>query len=118
MQYKQHIGILFLSFSSNNTHFLLTDHLGQIKAWTTAGRLKTKGIKKNLAISPFEIIYFLKKKTKELGYSSLHVKIKGWSKKKKNIFKILKQSKLRFISVMDITSCPYNGCKIPRKRKL
>lgn len=118
MQQKKHIGILFLSFSSNNTYFLLTDHVGRIKAWTTVGRSKIKGVKKNLSISTFEIITFLEQKVKNFNYSSLHVRIKGWGKNKKNIFKILKQSKLKFISVIDVTSCPYNGCKISLKRKL
>lgn len=112
------MGILFLSLSSNNIHFLLTDSTGQIKAWTTSGKLKSKGVKKNLNISYFEIIRFLEKKTKELNYTFLHVRIKGWGKNKKNIFKILKQSKFKFISVIDVTTCPHNGCKIPRKRKL
>nr|AIB08160.1 ribosomal protein S11 [Pyropia kanakaensis] len=113
-----HIGILFLSFSSNNIHFLLTDCKGHIKAWTTAGKLRPKGVKKNLSLSFFEISNFLEKKTKSLNYTFLHVRIKGWGKNKKNVFKILKQSKLKFISVLDNTACPHNGCKIPRKRKL
>nr|NP_049320.1 ribosomal protein S11 [Porphyra purpurea]AAD03123.1 ribosomal protein S11 [Porphyra purpurea] len=118
MQQKKYTGILFLSFSSNNTHFLLTDHAGQVKAWTTAGRSKIKGVKKNLSLSIFETIRFLEQEANNLNYSYFHVRIKGWGKNKKNIFKILKQSKLKFISVIDITSCPYNGCRIPRKRKL
>nr|BAL63259.1 ribosomal protein S11 [Pyropia kurogii] len=118
MQNQTHTGILFLSFSSNNIHFLLTDCTGQIKAWTTAGRSRSKGMKKSLSLSFFEVSNFLEKKTKDLNYTFLHVRIKGWGKNKKNVFKILKQSKLKFISVLDNTTCPHNGCKIPRKRKL
>nr|AGZ17888.1 ribosomal protein S11 [Neopyropia yezoensis]WKD83627.1 ribosomal protein S11 [Neopyropia yezoensis] len=112
------MGILFLSFSSNNIHFLLTDCKGKIKSWTTAGKSRSKGVKRSLSLSSSEITHFLEIKTKALSYTSLHVRIKGWGKNKKNVFKILKQSKLKFISVMDITTCPHNGCKIPRKRKL
>ena len=118
MHNKKYTGILFLSFSSNNIHFLLTNSLGQIKTWTTAGKSRSKGIKKNLSLSILEVTNFLEEKTKELNYSFLHVRIKGWGKNKKNVFKIFKQSKLKFLSVTDITSCPHNGCKIPRKRKL
>nr|YP_009040910.1 ribosomal protein S11 [Neopyropia fucicola]AIB08130.1 ribosomal protein S11 [Neopyropia fucicola] len=112
------MGILFLSFSSNNIHLLLTDCKGKIKSWTTAGKSRPKGVKKNLSLSSSEITQFLETKTKKFNYTSLHVRIKGWGKNKKNIFKILKQSKLKFISIIDITTCPHNGCKIPRKRKL
>nr|YP_006234153.1 ribosomal protein S11 [Neoporphyra haitanensis]AFH57664.1 ribosomal protein S11 [Neoporphyra haitanensis]QYA17628.1 ribosomal protein S11 [Porphyra crispata]BAL63267.1 ribosomal protein S11 [Neoporphyra haitanensis] len=118
MQNQAHIGILFLSFSLNNIHFLLTDCTGQIKSWTTARKSRSKGAKKNLPLSSFELIKFLEKKTKDLNYAFLHVRIKGWGHNKKNVFKILKQSRLKFISVIDTTTCPHNGCRIPRKRKL
>nr|BED43662.1 ribosomal protein S11 [Pyropia sp. Myanmar_A]BED43686.1 ribosomal protein S11 [Pyropia sp. Myanmar_B]BED43710.1 ribosomal protein S11 [Pyropia sp. Myanmar_C] len=112
------MGILFLSLSSNNIHFLLTNSAGQIKSWTTVGKLRSKGVRKTLVIPSFEIIRFLEKKTKELNYSFLHLRIKGWGNHKKNIFKLLKQSKLKFVSIIDVTTCPHNGCKISRNRRL
>nr|YP_009048897.1 ribosomal protein S11 [Wildemania schizophylla]AID57266.1 ribosomal protein S11 [Wildemania schizophylla] len=118
MQNNKHTGILFLSFSSNNIHFLLTDNKGQIKSWTTANKLRSKGIKKALPLSTFEIVNYLGSKSNEHNYSYLHVRIKGWGKNKKNVFKILKQSKLKFLSIIDVTAHAHNGCKIPRKRKL
>lgn len=71
------MGILFLSFSFNNIHFLLTDCKGQIKSWTTVGKSRSKGVKKNLSLSSFDLINFLEKKTQEFNYTSLHVRIKG-----------------------------------------
>lgn len=118
MQKQTRIGILFLSFNFNNIHFLLTDCTGQIKSWTTARKSRTKGVKKSLPFSFFELVHFLEKKTQDLNYTFLHVRIKGWGSNKKNVFKILKQSKLKFLSVVDDTTCPHNGCRIPRKRKL
>nr|YP_010925395.1 ribosomal protein S11 [Neoporphyra seriata]WKD83601.1 ribosomal protein S11 [Neoporphyra seriata] len=118
MQNPQHTGILFLSFSLNNIHFLLTDYTGQVKSWTTARKSRSKGVKKNLPPSSFELVNFLEKKVADLNYTSLHVRIKGWGLNKKSVFKILKQSKLKFVSVIDDTTYPHNGCKIPRKRKL
>nr|AIB08099.1 ribosomal protein S11 [Neoporphyra perforata]AIB08385.1 ribosomal protein S11 [Neoporphyra perforata] len=118
MQNQRHIGILFLSFSSNNIHFLLTDCTGQIKAWTTARKSRSKGMKKSLSFSSFELVNFLENKIKVLNYTFLHVRIKGWGKHKKSVFKTLKQSRLKFLSIIDDTTCPHNGCRTPRKRKL
>nr|YP_009317566.1 ribosomal protein S11 [Gelidium sinicola]YP_009559270.1 ribosomal protein S11 [Gelidium coulteri]AOX49018.1 ribosomal protein S11 [Gelidium sinicola]QBA96117.1 ribosomal protein S11 [Gelidium coulteri] len=110
--------VLKILFTSTNILYCLANIQGNVIFWTSAGTQKIKGTKKITSTAIEAILNQLFKKAKALGYSYLHIQLKGFNKNKKFILKFFKQTKLEILSISDQTSLPHNGCKIRKVKRI
>ena len=75
-------------------------------------------MKKTTSISIAAAIQYINQKLNSIGYNGIYVKIKGFSKNKKNVIKQLKQSTLNILFISDKISWPHNGCKQKKCRRI
>lgn len=110
-------GIIFILFTSNNVICSFTDLKGSVITWNSAGSQKSGGLKKTIPSIPSICVIKLAKHILKLGFSGIHLKLKGFNKTKKSVIKILQQFDLDVLSYQDLTALPHNGCRKPRKKR-
>lgn len=109
-------GIIFVTFTYNNMIVTLTSLYGQPIFQRSAGKYKTKGLKKSVgstfqtSINEFiKLLYIHRLK-------NVYIKFRGISKFKKHLLRRLSEQDLSVKSITDITCISHNGCKLSRKR--
>lgn len=60
----------------------------------------------------------LAKRALKLGYTNVVVRLKGVGRNKQYAVQSLSKAGLRITQLQEVTSIPYNGCRIPRKRRV
>lgn len=110
--------IVFISFTKNNTFFSISDSKGQILEWISLGRKCPRGLKKLSFVSSSFVSSLIIKKIISLGCLNIHLRIRGFNKSKNTIIKFFKHSLLHFITLNELTSVPYNGCRLKKMRRL
>lgn len=111
-------GIIFVLFTSNNVLCSMNSIEGSLVIWSSAGSQKSKGLKKSIPIVVYASIVKLALNALHLGFSHIHLKLKGLSKHKKSVLKALNHTNLKVLSIQDITSQPHNGCRTSGKKRL
>jgi small subunit ribosomal protein S11 len=111
-------GIVHINSTLNNTFCVLTDKEGAVKAWTSGGTVGHKNSAKSTPIAAEKAAKNLAQKAFELGYSTVLVKLKGRGTNKQFAAAALAANGLTVTALQDVTPIPYNGCRLPRRRRL
>ncbi|MCL4131669.1 UNVERIFIED_CONTAM: hypothetical protein GTU68_026402 [Idotea baltica] len=112
-------GLVYISCTNNNIIISITDKLGNILGWTTAGHQGFKGSKKS---SPFaaqivvEKLYDAINKKNEL--KNIDIFINGFGSSRESALKAFFFTKFSVLSITDTTSLPHNGCRARKKRRV
>lgn len=110
--------ILSVFFTKNNVICTLADLSGKSLIWVTTGSLKFRGTKKVTTSTISSIIKVLYNYNKNVGYSCMHLKLKGVNKNKSFFIKYLKTVGFNIISLQDTLMLPHNGCRKTRGRRI
>jgi len=111
-------GILFVLFTSNNVICTFTNLTGDVLLWTSAGCQKSRGLRKSVSTIVYNSVVSIIVKSSSLGFSHIHLKLKGLNKNKKSITKALSSTEINLLSIQDLTALPHNGCRVARQRRL
>jgi len=111
-------GIIFVLFTSNNILCSLTSLDGSVLMWTSAGAQRLRSVKKSVPTTIYSLVIKTAFKAVSIGFSHVHLKLKGLHKNKKSITKALSHSNIKLLSLQDITAQPHNGCRSTKKRRL
>ena len=111
-------GIVHIHNSTNNIILTLTDLNGQVKACSSAGSVGFKNARKNLPIAAEKAAEELAKKAIKLGFESARCHLKGVGNNKQYAVQSLASSGLRLTHLVETTSFPHNGCRMPKRRRI
>ena len=110
-------GIAHIHSSFNNTIVSISDELGNILAWSSAGTLGFKGSRKSTPFAAGEVSVDAAKKAMENGVKSVAVEIRGPGAGRETAIRSLATAGLEITSIKDITPIPHNGCRPPKRRR-
>jgi len=111
-------GKVYIAASYNNTIITLTDSLGNVLTWTSAGNTGFKGTKKATPFAASKVAGALVERAKKLGINRVSVLIKGIGSGRESALRSLSSHGLNIISIKDITPIPHNGCRPPKVRRV
>ncbi|PNW82661.1 hypothetical protein CHLRE_06g288400v5 [Chlamydomonas reinhardtii] len=111
-------GIVHIQNTLNNIILTLTDKQGLIKTYTSAGVVGYKGSRKSQPVAAEKAAEELARRALKLGYSSVQVRLKGAGSNKQYAVTSLAAAGLTITSLADVTPVPYNGCRLPKKRRV
>lgn len=112
-------GIVYITASFNNTSVTVTDEMGNVITWSTAGGLGFKGSKKSTPYAAQQAVEDCLNKAKEHGIKEVGVKVQGPGSGRETAVKSLGQvDGLRVMWLKDITPLPHNGCRPPKRRRV
>jgi len=112
-------GVIYVTATFNNTVITVTDEMGNVIAWSSAGALGFKGSKKSTPFAATEAVADAMAKAKENGIKEVGIKVQGPGSGRDTAVKAIGATEgIRVTFLKDITPLPHNGCRPPKKRRV
>ncbi len=102
----------------NNTIVSITDPMGNVIAWASAGHVGFKGSRKSTPFAAQLAAERAGRAAQEFGVKNVEVRIKGPGPGRESAVRALNASGLKIISIADVTPIPHNGCRAPKRRRV
>ena len=112
-------GVVYISATFNNTVVTVTDEMGNVIAWSSAGSLGFKGSKKSTPYAAQQAVDDALAKAMEHGVKELGIKVQGPGSGRETAVKSVGAYEgIRVTFLKDITPLPHNGCRPPKRRRV
>jgi len=112
-------GIVYISATFNNTVVTVTDEMGNVIAWSSAGSLGFKGSKKSTPYAAQQAVEDALTKAKEHGLKEIGIKVQGPGSGRETAVKSAGTTEgIKISFLKDITPLPHNGCRPPKRRRV
>ncbi|MDD3775043.1 MAG: 30S ribosomal protein S11 [Sulfurovaceae bacterium] len=112
-------GVVYVAATFNNTVITVTDEMGNVISWSSAGALGFKGSKKSTPFAAQQAVEDALNKAKENGIKEVGIKVQGPGAGRDTAVKSIGATEgIRVTYLKDITPLPHNGCRPPKKRRV
>ncbi len=111
------VGQAHIKASFNNIIISMTNQLGQVVTWSSAGKMGFKGSKKNTPYAAQMAAEDCAKNAFELGMKKVEVYVKGSGVGKESAIRTIQNTGIEVTVIKDITPLPHNGCRPPKRRR-
>ncbi|MGL2569816.1 30S ribosomal protein S11 [Helicobacter pylori] len=112
-------GVVYISATFNNTNITITDEMGNVICWSTAGGLGFKGSKKSTPYAAQQAVESTLSKAKEHGVKEVGIKVQGPGSGRETAIKSVGATEgVKVLWIKDITPLPHNGCRPPKRRRV
>jgi len=112
-------GIVHIAATFNNTVVTVSDEMGNVICWSSAGGLGFKGSKKSTPYAAQQTVEDVMNKAKEHGIKEVTIRVQGPGSGRETAIKTVGATEgIRVISFKDVTPLPHNGCRPRKKRRI
>ncbi len=111
-------GVAHIQATFNNTIITITDIIGNVIAWSSAGLAGFKGSRKSTPYAAGQAAEDVARKAKEHGVKNLEVLVKGPGSGREAAIRSLQASGFNITLIRDVTPIPHNGCRQPKRRRV
>ena len=111
-------GVASIAATFNNTIVAIADPVGNILAWSSAGRIGFKGSRKGTPFAAQLAAANCAEIAKEHGVRSVDVRVTGPGAGRESAIRALQANGLDIKSIKDVTPIPHNGCRPPKRRRV
>lgn len=102
----------------NNTIVTITDPMGNVVCWSSAGASGFKGSRKSTPYAAQVTAEQAARKAMDNGMRALEVFVKGPGAGREAAIRSLQSAGLSVIAITDVTPIPHNGCRPPKRRRV
>jgi small subunit ribosomal protein S11 len=102
----------------NNTIVSMTDQLGNVVAWASAGTSGFKGSRKSTPYAARMAAQTASENAQGQGMQEVDVFIKGPGPGREAAIRAIQGSGLKVRSITDVTPVPHNGVRPPKRRRV
>ncbi len=111
-------GVAHIQATFNNTIITITDPVGNVIAWSTAGAKGFKGSRKSTPFAAQIAAEDCAKKAQEHGMRTVEVYVKGPGSGRESALRALQAAGFSISFIKDVTPIPHNGCRPPKRRRV
>lgn len=111
-------GIAHVQATFNNTIVTITDKMGGVVTWSSAGSVGFKGSRKSTPFAAQMAAESAARKAMELGLKQVEVYVKGPGAGREAAIRSLQAVGLEITSIRDVTPIPHDGCRPPKRRRV
>lgn len=112
-------GVVYITATFNNTVITITDEIGNVLAWSSAGSLGFKGSKKSTPFAAQQAVRDALDKAMVHGIKEVGIKVQGAGSGRDTAVKYVGTIEgLAITFLKDITPLPHNGCRAPKQRRV
>jgi len=111
-------GVAHIKASFNNTIVTITDAMGNVVAWASAGHVGFKGSRKSTPFAAQVTAENAARKAKDAGMLRVDVSVKGPGAGREAAIRALQATGLTVETIRDVTPVPHNGCRPPKRRRV
>src|SRR6056297_3426723 len=106
-------GIVHIQSTFNNTIVTITDIVGNVIAWSSAGTRGFKGSRKSTPFAAQLAAEDAVKKAMVHGMKTVEVYVKGPGPGRESALRALQSAGFSITLIKDVTPIPHNGCRPP-----
>jgi small subunit ribosomal protein S11 len=111
-------GVVHIASTFNNTMITITDAVGNVIAWSSAGARGFKGSRKSTPFAAQVAAGDAAAKAMEHGLKTVSVLVKGPGAGRESALRALSAAGLKITLIRDVTPIPHNGCRPPKRRRV
>ena len=111
-------GQAHIQASFNNIIISLTNIIGHVISWSSAGKMGFRGSKKNTPYAAQMAAEDCAKIALEKGLKRVKVYVKGPGQGRESAIRTLHNTGIIVTEIVDVTPLPHNGCRPPKKRRV
>jgi len=112
------VGQVHIRASFNNIIISMTNSVGQVISWGSAGKMGFKGSKKNTPYAAQMAAENCAKKAYDLGLRKVEVFVKGPGAGRESAIRTIQNTGIEVTTITDVTPLPHNGCRPPKRRRV
>jgi len=112
------LSIININCSSNNTILNISSFEKKTILCSSCGFLGIKGSRRSTSYASQAISNVLGKKLLLLGIKYAFIRLKGFGNGRYSCIKGFSLAGVKILRVQDVTLLPFNGCKLPKKRRV
>ena len=111
-------GVVHINSTFNNTMITITDAVGNVLAWSSAGARGFKGSRKSTPFAAQVAAGDAAAKAMEHGLKTVVVMVKGPGAGRESALRAIAAAGLKITLIKDATPIPHNGCRPPKRRRV
>ncbi len=111
-------GVAHIKATFNNTLVTITDPMGNVVSWSSAGVQGFKGSRKGTPFAAQQAATDAAKKAMEHGMRSVDVYVKGPGAGREAALRAIQAAGLAVNLIRDVSPIPHNGCRPPKRRRV
>jgi small subunit ribosomal protein S11 len=111
-------GEAHVSSTFNNVIVALTNNVGQVISWSSAGKCGFRGSKKNTPYAAQMAAEDASKSAFDAGLRRVKVYVKGPGAGRESAIRAISNSGIAVSEIVDVTPMPHNGCRPKGRRKV
>lgn len=111
-------GMAHIKATFNNTLITITDPVGNVVSWSSAGVQGFKGSRKGTPFAAQLAAADAAKKAMEHGMRSVDVFVKGPGAGREAALRAIQAAGLSVNLIRDVSPIPHNGCRPPKRRRV
>jgi len=111
-------GVAHIHSTFNNTIITITDPVGNVVAWSSAGSVGFKGSRKGTPFAAQLAAESAAKKAMDYGLRTVQVYVKGPGAGRESALRSLQAAGFAVSVIKDVTPIPHNGCRPPKRRRV
>lgn len=112
------VGVAHIRSTFNNTIVSITDQVGNVISWSSAGNVGFKGSRKSTPFAAQMAAESAAKTAMEHGMKTVEVSVKGPGAGREAAIRSLQAVGLEVSGIRDVTPIPHNGCRPPKRRRV
>ncbi|GIZ14647.1 30S ribosomal protein S11 [Capnocytophaga catalasegens] len=112
------MGEAHVSATFNNIIISLTNKKGDVIAWSSAGKMKFRGSKKNTPYAAQVAAEDAAKAAFDAGLRKVKVFVKGPGNGRESAIRSIHNAGIEVTEIVDVTPLPHNGCRPPKRRRV
>ena len=111
-------GEAHISSTFNNVIVTLTNKIGQVISWSSAGKSGFRGSKKNTPDAAQGAAEDAAKTAYDLGLRKVKAYVKGPGAGRESAIRTIHGAGIEVTEIIDVTPMPHNGCRPKGRRKV
>ena len=111
-------GEAHISSTFNNVIIALTNNVGQVISWSSAGKSGFRGSKKNTPYAAQVAAEDAAKAAFDAGLRKVKVYVKGPGAGRESAIRTISQAGIEVTEIVDVTPMPHDGCRPKGRRKV
>ncbi len=112
------VGQAHIHSSFNNIIVTLANTNGDVISWSSSGKNKFRGSKKNTPYAAQVCAQDCAKEAYDMGLRKVRVYVKGPGSGRESAIRTLHNAGIEVMEIMDVTPMPHNGCRPPKRRRV
>ena len=111
------VGNAYVHSTFNNVIITITNEVGDVISWSSAGKMGFRGSKKNTPYAAQTASADCAKVAYDMGLRKVKVYVKGPGAGRESAVRTIHGAGIEVMEIIDVTPLPHNGCRAPNRRR-